>query len=224
MASIKSKAIRALSDIYQFAGSVIGAQEVDLDRPISVVHDLSRQSELARGFRYTFTLALEALVGATNRTNATKASILALRSTDARLAGLLDELGLAQPAVWVLSAGIAVDDANNNLAGSIVSLFRGNQIEPGNVVAQPFILAMGNDDISTISIPAPRTTGDLPLLMQGLAGGVAMDTDVAPRGFLPTELETGDELLFVVESGGGGSTLAFATFDCWIGIPGTTPP
>lgn len=217
MSKYSARPLQILESIYRFVGGQRSSSSVDLASPVTLVHDVGRQAERATGFFAIRETDQLALLGTTDRTTLTRASIFTGASV--ALAGKLRDLGLdSRAAVWLMQLTATLDPTSVNITQAAAGLTQGGTLAL-NTESQLVYLA--NQGFGSQLIAAQ----DFNLCYRDGAGVDHAPQDV-PQLKLPQLLAdaAGTALVILTTASGGGACQIRWSELLWIGPTGATPP
>ena len=212
-----SRVLQVFQRVYQTSGNRQVPSLVDIDTPVTPVHDLSREAELGSGYgRFNGFATLSTNVvhgpGVTDEFAAQTPYATLLEA-----ATQISRRPRSQSWVWLMSCQVLAADPAN-LVGAWISAEMGPSLPELSTETHFLVWASGN-----------RTQLDLPVQL----GGFIPSVNNAPTNFemqgvgpvnrLPILLpEEGS----VIQLASQASAVATITFDClyWLGPRGVTPP
>lgn len=213
MPAALSRALAALSGIYKFPGTRSAPHAIELDVPVQLVHDVSREAELAAGFWAQASVILTT-AGAGADTFASTLRDDFLGTTENQQ--LLRELGLTtgEVDVWLygwhalLAAADSGDFSRLRLGIRVGTLI-------GTGVVQQLVTYVAAQT-------AMVTGGALPLVTS--TTGAELSTYGEQR--LPILMQDRPDTAFLAQGNddAGGDMTVTGFFRCWVGPKGSPPP
>jgi len=212
-----SRALAALAGIYRFPGTHSAPNSVELSLPVQIVHDVSREAELATGFfaNAAVTLGPTDGLGTVARASTTRLAFL----QDTIPAQLLAEHGYspADVDVWVYGYWAIIAAADSGDFGHArVGVTIGTPIGGGNSrVLASYTIVDGQAIVA----------GGTLMLVQG-SGTVNQPGQPWGDFVFPFLLPDDPESAFLMEGAddAGGAMTVGCFFRCWVGPKGSPPP
>lgn len=207
-----SRVLGTLRGLYQFPGQVASPPSVDLARPLTLVHDVSREAELLRGFYYTRQIVWTTVTGNTVVYGGTDVpSILAsARVSRPDSLNFLDD----QPAVWLCDvSAILTATFQTNFGGLWISAKRA-----GPWADNTFIVPI-------VAFEAENTPyDDGTYLTTGYQALEYAPGSQSNKARLPMLLGSDGAIAIRAASDAGGDSRGTVQCSLWIGPKGTRPP
>lgn len=222
MTRFGNQALAGLERLYRFAGGLKGSQEVDIEAPVTLVHDVTPSAVIEMGRFISISTPRTAGLGSTVRGSLTYSTLLA------NFGDLAKSLGIASPAFWWISTQMTLEQApDNNLAfcGTAVRSVGPGHIASGGAQIPGIMVAVGDAALAGIVI-----AGDDNHIVWTNGGAVFLPADfmrppgrpiyLSPQG----SLTAGSAVHDMVSATGGGSAKVFFNHKLWMGPAGHSPP
>lgn len=211
MARFLNRAVTFLEGLYRFEGSRIGTDQVDLARPVTLVHDVSRGVTITSDFTnadgYLLITATHAHVGASIVTS----------QVDPYLVTDIMRKPRASTRIWILSffadTGLTAAQFSDAHIGYLTPV-----LPVGSAVSSRFqLLASYDSTVIPLVVGSNRmltATGENPLQNP-------MPINVLP---VPASGGTGGTICFASNSNAGAASNIRLAAMCWAGPRGSEPP
>lgn len=212
MGDFRNRPLGVLDRIYGFLSGKTQASIVNLESPVTVVHDISRQAELGAAFGMNNGRGVQNLT----QTHAGAGTMRQQQNAYAWLTGGLDptiDPLVTDTQVWILGVDVMVED-ETKLSTLSVALGQNNILEPTILETyRPIFYGVGSQ---YFKISNTSATSDVKMLAQAY--------NVMPPGWQrnPWPVERGELLL--VHSVATAAVTAVIYVDFWVGRKGTNPP
>lgn len=218
MALIGRQTLAGLQRLYKLAATKRAPDEIDIDAPVVVVHNVEPSAVLESGIHIVVGQARSALLGATSYGSNTAQDFI----DNGLIAPLLERAGLVKPAVWILGAQMQAHvPPNHNLAEC------GHGISQGaNYAANPLTKTLAYANARLANTPVTSGEGFIPYYDDGArhfpAEWVLGGVDPYPLLLTPTRSDSRVRQMVTADAG-GPATVTFI-YSLWFGPENHEPP